>query len=73
MWIGRNPILHSSFCIHHYREVPAHLVVATVFKIAVPSVNRPAGGFDSHALPFIFLGKCEISLIKESRQYFAGA
>jgi len=34
-------------------EVPAHLVVATVFKIAVPRVNRTAGGFDSHALPFL--------------------
>lgn len=32
-------------------EVPAHLVVATVFKIAVSRVNRVTGGFDSHALP----------------------
>jgi len=31
--------------------VPARLVAATVFKTAVPCVNRSAGGFDSHALP----------------------
>ena len=30
----------------------AHLVVAAVFKTVVPRVNRAAGGFDSHALPF---------------------
>ncbi len=35
-------------------EVPAHLVVATVFKIVGRCVNRTAGGFDSHALPPFF-------------------
>ena len=32
-------------------EVPAHLVVAAVFKTVGLYVNRATGGFDSHALP----------------------
>jgi len=40
-------------------EVLAHLVVAAVFKIVEPGVKRTAGGFDSHALPLLYLD-CQI-------------
>jgi len=36
-------------------EVLAHLVVAAVFKTVESYVNHAAGGFDSHALPFLQL------------------
>lgn len=35
-------------------EVLAQLVLAAVFKTVGRRVNRVAGGFDSHALPFFF-------------------
>jgi len=54
-------------------EVPARLVAASVFKTAVPCVNRSAGGFDSHALPFCSLRRAAAALRTYVRCIAVGA
>jgi len=49
--------------------VPARLVAATVFKIAVSRVNRAAGGFDSHALPPFLLPYFALCVELAGRRY----
>ena len=38
----------------YFQEVLVGLVAATVFKTVVRNDKSSAGGFDSHALPFLF-------------------